>query len=182
MIERGTGDSSGGLGVEWEEDSEWGEIRAFGWDSGNGTEILTALREPWVDTAFLSASTGLLSYILLSRHQKLQLWEKEAQMTNNCWSNFLGQVIITPPEVERIQRRRVPPTAVRAQMLRLTSPERGRETPVRKGDGQSGRKVIPNSGPGEHRANLLCLGQLRDWQWQSNRLLFGQESRSNWLW
>lgn len=46
MIERGTGDSSGGLGVEWEEDSEWGEIRAFGWDSGNGTEILTALREP----------------------------------------------------------------------------------------------------------------------------------------
>lgn len=73
MIERGTGDSSGGLGAEWEEDSEWGEIRAFGWGTGNGTEILTALREPCVDTAFLSAITGLLSYILLSQHQKLHL-------------------------------------------------------------------------------------------------------------
>lgn len=46
MIERGTGDSSGGLGAEWEEDSESGEICAFGWGTGNGTEILTALREP----------------------------------------------------------------------------------------------------------------------------------------
>ena len=96
---------------------------------GGGLESLTALWELWGDTAFcqlLQDCCPTFCFFNKIRNCSCERRRPRWQITGNVTS----WVIITPLEMERMERRRVLPTAVRAQMLRLTSPEgRGGQVP-----------------------------------------------------